>query len=990
MLENQNDKNKKWQPDLRPSRFLVDLKSANEPVADKESSIEKFENLLFKLDKAYLKKGEKGKVKEEETVSILSAKIIIEPEDLQRLADKIFITESEVKIKNYEVEKKIVSEKLSSFKAEIISIAKKSKLLVGPEKYEQPGQALIFLKKLDERFGSLAFYFLFRVALTYVYQIFKIFFRFCYGLGWLVVFLVKFIALFIYRITLPIGHLFGLLNISPTQIIIKVIYLISGSFEKIGKFIRYIAQQPRLAFEKLYKKLSIFLIANRKQEPIVVAVNNDQTFEVEKSIITTKQAVKEKISQFEWRDLLPRPTFSSARNAIPFAIILLVIILPIAIYLFYGSVLEKKGEVLGTTELAVNDFLVASQSTKTMDFNLASQKFSEASNNFLVAQAEIKSMSLFFSGLSLVIPSQDLKMAAASNNILKAGQITGQIGSQISQALAGLFSSEKDLMVKLDNFSKSAQIISAEAKELTKNIVAIDPSSIPEEYRDKFILIKSKSTELGSNLAEFNDLLEKLKIFLGASKDKRYLFVFQNNAELRASGGFIGSFALVDFKEGKIKNIEVPGGGTYDTEAGLFERMVSPEPLHIVNPLWHLWDSNWWPDWPKSARKLMWFYEKSAGPTVDGVISLTPTVVENALRVIGPIDMTAEYGVVIDSDNFWKVAQEYSEQKPNVTKKPKKFIGDLMNKIIAELPLKLNKDTLINLVATAEQSLAEKQILFYFTDPELEKKITEYGWDGGIKETTSDYLAVINTNIAGGKSDKKIEQTINHKAVIMNDGSVIDEVTVKRVHTGLKHEDFSGVRNVDYMRFYVPAGSELLAAQGFSKPDNLYFEMPDPSWKNDPDLADENAAKIDAETGTKIYQENGKTVFANWSQVDPASSTELYIKYRLPFKVQPIVDDGKNLTLKEKIYNWFDKLLAVPGRKIATYSLLTQKQSGAIGVTLESQELVDSDYNIIWRYPKYVAENNIDSNNSAWQIKSDLNEDKFFLVALEIKKNNNN
>ena len=61
--------------------------------------------------------------------------------------------------------------------------------------------------------------------------------------------------------------------------------------------------------------------------------------------------------------------------------------------------------------------------------------------------------------------------------------------------------------------------------------------------------------------------MDKLRIFLGTNQNKRYLLVFQNNAEMRASGGFIGSFALVDLAGGKIKNIET-SLHTYFGDAG--------------------------------------------------------------------------------------------------------------------------------------------------------------------------------------------------------------------------------------------------------------------------------------------------------------------------------------------------------------------------------------------------------------------------------------
>jgi len=408
----------------------------------------------------------------------------------------------------------------------------------------------------------------------------------------------------------------------------------------------------------------------------------------------------------------------------------------------------------------------------------------------------------------------------------------------------------------------------------------INLSVFPSEYRDKLILVKDSLSKSEPILSEVYDLSEKLMVFLGQKTDKRYLFVFQNNSELRASGGFIGSYALVDFSNGEIKNIEVPGGGSYDTEAGLKEFIIAPEPLHLVNPLWHFWDANWWPDFKKTALKLMWFYEKSGGPSVDGVISLTPTVVEDLLGVIGPIDMTEKYGLIIDKDNFWKETQSLAEQKPDKTKKPKKIIGDLMNKIFEELPQRINKENIFDVTKTLLKTLNEKQILFYFEDDELENKVREYSWSGEIENTISDYLMVVNTNIAGGKSDKVIKQKINHNVEITADGEIYDTVVVEREHTGVKGDLFTGVRNNSWMRFYVPLGSELIKARGFWPIDEGLFSKPEDGWKVDPDLLAEREAYIDTDSWTKVYEESGKTVFANWSWVNPGEKVVVSIKYK--------------------------------------------------------------------------------------------------------------
>jgi hypothetical protein len=461
-------------------------------------------------------------------------------------------------------------------------------------------------------------------------------------------------------------------------------------------------------------------------------------------------------------------------------------------------------------------------------------------------------------------------------------------------------------------------------------------------------------------------------------KDNRYLLVFQNNSEIRASGGFFGSFALLDFSRGRIKNLEVPGGGTYDVEAGYKKRIIAPTALHLVNPLWHMWDANWWHDWPTSAEKIAWFYEKSGGSTVDGVISFTPTVIEDFLRVYGSVDMTRDYGVIITPDNFWQVVQTFSEQKQDVTLKPKRIIGDLFQAIIDDLPERLDKELLFKMLLVVENSFDEKQALLHFRDERLNSFVSAYGWDGRVKETSQDYLAVINSSVAGSKSNRDIDELINHKATVLSDGSVIDELEIVHTHKALKGDAFTGQRNVDWLRIYVPQGSELIEAHGFNPPAQEYFEQPDQSWQFDPQLAQEDRDyQLDRVSGTKIYREFGKTVFANWSMIDPQETKRLYLKYRLPFKAKKIIKPDFSEDLAS--------FLGVEGKTVLSYGLLLQKQPGSINSKVVSQlnldpYLRDNPSELLWSYPQQA-----DFSSQSWRFESDFKKDSYRALLLESK-----
>jgi len=647
-----------------------------------------------------------------------------------------------------------------------------------------------------------------------------------------------------------------------------------------------------------------------------------------------------------------------------FILVLALIASPFFIVKIWQQLAPVRSSVMQSTASAFQGLFLAKDLIGEQNFFGANNAFESAGEDFLKAQTDLKEINSLLLELAGLMPDKNFKLAAESEHLLKAGSLSASIGAELTAAAAP--APKANIIYFLDNFIKHAIPAADEADALVHELNKVKISNLPEDYQAKFSSLKEQAEFLGPSLRESVVLAKQAMVFLGKQIDKRYLLVFQNNYEARASGGFIGSFALVDFSQGEMKNLTVPKGGTYDTEAGLYEKFVAPEPLWLLNPLWHFWDANWWPDWPTTARKLQWFYEKSSGPTVDGVISLTPTVMENFLKIHGPVDMTADYGVVIDADNFWEITQTLSEQKPNVTKEPKRIIGDLMAKLIADLPNNLNPDKTLALIKVLEQNLNQKQILFYFNDQSLEDSVKHFGWDGSIKETDQDYLMVVSTNIGGQKSDKAVVQTINHHAEILPDGQIIVNLSIVREHTAVKNEMFVGFRNVNWLRVYVPANSELISSSGWRLPDQFYFEKPDPKWQLDPALANENQAKIELATGTKIYQENGKTVFANWSMMDPGETAVINLKYRLPFTMT--ANESKT-DLISKIKNY------ILPESSERYSLLIQKQPGSVKTKVNSQLIVNRGWQVLWRHP-----NDLIVTSNSWSISRPLETDLYNVV----------
>jgi hypothetical protein len=687
-----------------------------------------------------------------------------------------------------------------------------------------------------------------------------------------------------------------------------------------------------------------------------------------------------------------------------FILVLLLLILPFKLFSYY-NLFDFQREIFSDSEEAVNNLLTASESAANLNLDQATLNFSRAGDNFFKVSAEIKNIDQLILKLASLSQNKKIKIAGVAPEIARVGEISSSLGRNLSLALDIVIAQKPQgqrIESALEKFVYYGQAAVIDAKNLNLELAKIDIKYIPDEYRDKFLATKEKVSVLEKGLVEFISLAEGLHNFLGVNYDKRYLLVFQNNNEARASGGFIGSYALVDLREGQIKNIEVPEGGSYDTEGGARVLMEAPEPLHLVSSLWRFWNANWWSDWKLSAQNLAWFYEKSDGPTVDGVITFTPNVLEGLLKITGPIDMTKDYGVMIDSQNFWEVTQGivekignpeyYASSSPHGEKlddvvknnsaveaidknKPKKIIGDLMNQIMEKLPQKLNKENLVKILNIVDVSLKEKQVMFYFKDEELQAKMEKNSWAGRVKNTSGDYLAVVNTNIAGGKSDRKMAQKVIHNIDVQADNSIIDTVSIYRTHTGLRGEPFSGVRNVDWMRVYVPRGSQLLEASGFTPPDPIYFDtLPDPSWqKNELVEKTEGRAKIDLVSGAKVYMESNKTVFAGWLMVDPGQTGVVTFKYRLPFKLR-LTEQNSDLFFT--VNRWLNPDYP----KVYKFSLLVQKQPGSLNGEYESNLSFDKNYKIFWRYPLKSG-----IMESGWNIKDTMGSDKFYSTLLKDK-----
>lgn len=362
----------------------------------------------------------------------------------------------------------------------------------------------------------------------------------------------------------------------------------------------------------------------------------------------------------------------------------------------------------------------------------------------------------------------------------------------------------------------------------------------------------------------FRSVPENVSKALAENKTKKsYLILFQNNAEIRPSGGFLGSFARVDFKDGKIEKIDFEKN-IYTLDKAYLASGKAPEPpeeyKNFTDKL-TMRDSNIYADFQESAKNVAWFYKEESGNDVDGVFAVDTSLFRQLLEITGPIEMS-DYGLSINADNFlqdvqYQVEIGYFEDESNWSEnQPKKILSDMLPIFMKKLFSEGEKSK--SILSTIIQSIKEKHLLAYFTNEKLQDLATGINLAGKVANTSGDYIYLNDSNIGGKKSSLNIVQTLNHQVEIQSSGSVIEKLSVVKKHEG--SYDWPDGTNKNYSSVFLPLTANVSAIKLISGSDQPDFNG-------------------QVEGPAKTSAQYGKTKVSFWQVTEPGKVGQTDIEY---------------------------------------------------------------------------------------------------------------
>jgi len=599
------------------------------------------------------------------------------------------------------------------------------------------------------------------------------------------------------------------------------------------------------------------------------------------------------------------------RSLAVFTIMCCIITSSVGAFAFYHKEARKTSTIKDLGVQGFYSIMDAKSNIENQNFKTACSNFQKAAAIFKKAENQISPAENLFAKIPDLFGNS---LPSSGIHLIKTGKHISNAGLKISQAFLPLFEKNGFILdTKILDALLSADKLVGEAlneiKAANKEAKQIDENALSKNAREYGKQLKDTLPKIQNILGKSAQYLSNTLELIGNNNPKKYLLIFQNNSELRATGGFIGSFAVIDVYKGNITNIKVDG--IYNPAGQLLEKVVPPLPFKKVTDKWNIFDANYFANFPTSAKKVAWFYEKTGGPTVDGVIAFTPKVLEDLLQILGHVKLN-QYGITIEPQNFVDAVQVETEQNfDKAANQPKKIIGDLAQILIKKI-LSSNQRDWESLLQIFKDNLNKKNILIYFSDIRDQRMIEEERWSGEVLPSRQDYLQIVHTNINGYKTDRKIQEKINHKISIDNNGNITDTVKITKKHNGGNSQyDWYNRQNGDFLRAYVPLGSKFISAKGFSTEKNYSKTKDFSDFTKDPDVENiENNMQRNDKSGVFIFEESGKTVFGGWMYTNPGEISSVELTYRLPFKIL------KNET---------------------NYDVLYQKQSGHPGVLLTTE-----------------------------------------------------
>ncbi len=310
---------------------------------------------------------------------------------------------------------------------------------------------------------------------------------------------------------------------------------------------------------------------------------------------------------------------------------------------------------------------------------------------------------------------------------------------------------------------------------------------------------------------------------MGEPQSQRYLVMFENSGELRATGGFMTAYGYLVMSHGKVASVS--SQNIYTLSSKVRYRPPASMVIHRYLYLWHwhLRDSNWSPNVPTAVQNIYKFYDSVPGaPKVNGTILVTTWFVDRLLYDVGPVTVPTNLGPVTVTAKNANYEMEYMAEKSGLSQSERKgFISVMMNTILKKA-FHAHGLLLERILGTVIQALQQKLLLVNFNAGPAQNLLQQLNWAGTVdRRVSGNYLQVVDENLGGHKDNYFIKESV--AVDVKKVGTrTLETVKITWVNPAPPDGNWLVVPYTAWIRLYLPTGTKLLHIHGENGPIQQY------------------------------------------------------------------------------------------------------------------------------------------------------------------------
>lgn len=414
-------------------------------------------------------------------------------------------------------------------------------------------------------------------------------------------------------------------------------------------------------------------------------------------------------------------------------------------------------------------------------------------------------------------------------------------------------------------------------KELTlmgDELAKVDANNYPEDFRgfpvqETIIQSQNTLTQLNDYAPDIKKALVIIPTLLGVgTEEKRYMVIMQNDKEMRATGGFWTYLATFKINNGLLSSDFTSYNSYYVDEVldaidavHTFPKVPPTYNKHLKVERMFARDANVSPDLPTSVNQFLEFWELATPlapnefKSIDGVVVIDTVVLEELLEITGPATVN---GFTYTKDNVVLELEKLASLALREQVNRKKVLGDLMEQMLINV-FESERNLWPKLVDKGFNLVGRKHIAVVMFEPEAQALIEKHNFAGRIVDPVDgDYAFVVQTNLGGDKTNWFVNKEVKHDLAQEN-GKWKRTVTINYKYTKPSAEFAPFIKMYrEWVRLYVPKGSELIAVTG---------------------------SEDEAGTG----EERNKTYFHGFFTLAPDATKTVKFEYYLP---EGVIKDG--------------------------------------------------------------------------------------------------